>query len=209
MKSPLNVASLSPVAAVGRAQGTAATETDGSSSSMDLLSDDFVTFAQRITLHDGFTMRDVSATVANLRAYEPTLFALAAAASAGGALPETVVKRACLAASVLEVDEDKEYDDLSYDDIVASYGCSGELSEMFEKAATKVLGTGHGISLVLQRSPGSDELAMYLVQKKKTTTHKLGVADVPVDKTTLEHFRRLCAVLGLEADGKAGRQLIL
>ena len=90
MKSPLNVASLSPVAAVGRAQGTAATETDGSSSSMDLLSDDFVTFAQRITLHDGFTMRDVSATVANLRAYEPTLFALAAAASAGGALPELV-----------------------------------------------------------------------------------------------------------------------
>jgi hypothetical protein len=64
-------------------------------------------------------------------------------------------------------------------------------------------------SLVLQRSPGSDELAMYLVQKK-TTTHNLGVADVPVDKTTtLEHFRRLCAVLGLEADGKAGWQLIL
>ena len=192
-----------------------------------------VAFALPITLPEGFDKRMLGAMMTNLKSYEPSLFSLAAAASQGGELPESVVKKARMASSIFEMDEEKEYKKLKYHDVVDSHGFEGPLMDAFETAATKILGADHDVSVVLQERFGTAEdgepnYAMYLVHKESMLApydvvydeiripcewhYGLYLHDIPIDQVdavkTKEHFDRLCTALGLEKDGNAGWKLI-
>ena len=197
---------------------------------MPLKAEVVVAFALRIKLSDDFDSRALSAMIANLNAYEPSLFSLASAASEGGELPESKAKKARLS-SVLEVDEDRAYPVFKYHDAVDSCDFEGPLMRAFEKAAITVLGEGHDVSVVLQKRFGKAEdastYAMYLVHKPSMLAPHdvvydeirmpcswlgLDFTDIPVDEVdaneTKGHFLRLCRALGLEADGGSGWKFI-
>jgi hypothetical protein len=201
---------------------------------MPLYAEVCVAFAQPIALPSTFNARTLGAMMKNLEAYEPTLFSLAASAAEGGELPEAMVKRARLASSVLQMDEEKVYEKLKYVDVVEGYDFGGALMSVFEEAAAKVLGKDHGVSMVLQKRFGeADEegdpvYAMYLVHKSTMVTPEdvvydeirvpcewymgLDFTEIPVEKVdaakTKDAFERLCRCFGLEARGNAGWKVL-
>ena len=201
---------------------------------MPLYAEVCVAFAQPIALPSTFNARTLGAMMKNLEAYEPTLFSLAASAAEGGELPEAMVKRARLASSVLQMDEEKVYKKLKYVDVVEGYDFGGPLMDAFEEAAAKILGKDHGISVVLQKrfgeveEEGDPDYAMYLVHKSTMVTPEdvvydeirvpcewymgLDFTEIPVEKVdaakTKDAFERLCRCFGLEARGNAGWKVL-
>jgi hypothetical protein len=193
-----------------------------------------VAFALPIALPEGFDERALSAMMTNLGAYEPTVSSSAAAASQGEEGSES--KKARVTSSIFDMDGEKEYPKIKYHDAVESYEFDGPLMKAFEKAATKILGKDHDVSVVLQERFGKKEdprdepnYAMYLIDKPSMLTAGehvqydeiripcewgLDFADIPIDQVdavkTKEHFERLCRALGLEKKkyGNAGWKLI-
>ena len=182
---------------------------------MQLRAEVCVGFAVPIALPSAFGRRELSTVIINLNAFEPGLFSRTMAASD--------VKNALLALSVFDMDEEKTYSSVKYAD-------EDELRMAFEKAATKVLGEDHDISVVLQ-SRADEELpkyALYLVHKSSMLEPYnvvydeiripcewytgLDFTDIPIEKVdaakTKAHFVRLCDTLGLKAAGSAGWKLL-
>ena len=108
-----------------------------------------------------------------LSIYVITLFTLAAAAApSDSALPSAALaKRARLASSVIETDDDtleKHYlarFDIS--DAVHGSDFSGPLADAFEAAATKILGVDHGLSITLHKRM---EEVQVMVQEEEEET---------------------------------------
>ena len=112
-----------------------------------------VAFAQEIDLPHDFGMEHVGAMIDNMNKFEPSLFTLAAAAAPkGSALPDAALaKRARLASSVLEMDDEQleEHSDFEYAYAVNTLDFKGPFANSFESATTKVLGAEHGLSIAL------------------------------------------------------------
>ena len=191
---------------------------------MSLRAEVCVGFAVPIALPKGFGLRELSAVITNLNGFEPSLFSRAAAALEGGALPEQIVKKARVAWSVFEMDEERTYPSIEYAD-------EDDLRTAFEKAASKILGEDHGISVVLQervkKHSAEPKHALYLVHKSSMLEpydvvyekiripcdwDSLGFTDVPIEKVDAAkikaHFVRLCDTLGLKAAGSTGWKLL-